>query len=298
MNKGNIAASIRQKLLNQARIQKRPFQELLQFYAMERFLYRLGQSEYSDRFILKGALMLRLWHAPQSRPTRDIDLLGYTDNNPQAIAEQIQEILATEAPIDGLQFEASQLDIQTIKEDADYQGVRVRFPGQLSGAQFVMQLDIGFGDALVPGASRAEFPTLLGLPAPRILCYSRESAIAEKFEAMVTLGDLNSRMKDFYDIWLLARQFDFDSELLGEAIHQTFRKRSTELPDTLPFSPEFIVLKQTQWRAFLRRLGDETVPENLSEICDVLQVFLPQFLNHAEIVQNQVWKAPGPWRHQ
>jgi len=295
MNNRNIAASIRQRLLEQARQSNRPFQELLQYYAMERFLYRLSQSQHSDRFILKGALMLRIWHASQSRPTRDIDMLGITNNSPEAISAQILEILATDVTDDGLIFNADQLSTEIITEDADYQGVRVRFSGLLQTAQMPMQLDIGFGDALVPGANRAEYPTLLDLPAPSLLCYSRESVVAEKFQAMVMLGDINSRMKDFYDIWLLARQFEFDGSILQQAIQQTFNHRSTELPDSLPFRDEFIAAKQSQWQAFRRRLGDSNVPEDFAAVCQVLTFYLQPFLIAPEIVQNQIWQPGGTW---
>ncbi|MFE8069881.1 nucleotidyl transferase AbiEii/AbiGii toxin family protein [Marinobacteraceae bacterium S3BR75-40.1] len=207
--KRNIAASVRQRLLNRAREERRPFQELLQYYAMERFLYRLSQSHHRNRFILKGALMLRIWEAPQARPTMDIDMLGRTNNDNDAVLAQVLEIIDQPVEDDGMIFHAANLRAEQITEDADYQGVRILFSGELNGATVKMQLDIGFGDIVHPAAHRATFPILLNLPAPELLCYSRESAIAEKFQAMVYLGELNSRMKDFYDIWLLARQFDF-----------------------------------------------------------------------------------------
>jgi predicted nucleotidyltransferase component of viral defense system len=294
----NIAASVRQRLLNRAKADKRPFNELLQYYAMERFLYRLSQSAHAERFILKGALMLRVWQAPEARPTMDIDMLGKTDNSPDAIARQIAEILTTPVDDDGLQFDAASLQTETIKEDADYQGVRVRFIGELSGARINQQLDIGFGDALVPGAMRADFPTLLDHPVPNVLCYSRESAIAEKFEAMVKLGDLNSRMKDFYDIWLLSHQFDFDSALLAEAIRQTFNHRGTRLPEQLPFMGAFAALKQPQWRAFHKRLGMAHIPQEFGEITHALTEFLTVFLKTDDAMPAYYWQAPGPWRAQ
>ncbi|PCK04348.1 MAG: hypothetical protein COA42_19295 [Alteromonadaceae bacterium] len=194
-----------------------------------------------------------------------------------------------------MQFDVSSLQTETIKEDADYQGVRVRFNGVLGVARVTVQLDIGFDDVLVPGATRADFPTLLELPAPKLLCYSRESAIAEKFEAMVKLGDLNSRMKDFYDIWLLACQFDFDADLLFEAITQTFQHRGTSLPTELPFKGDFVALKQNQWRAFHKRLNAAHVPEALGEICRVLEGFLDVFLHRGAISSARYWQASGTW---
>lgn len=301
MTKGtNVAASIRQRLLNKAREQQRPFNELLQYYAMERFLYRLSQSTHAGRFILKGALMLRVWQAPQARPTMDIDMLGKTANNPEAICNQVREILATHVVDDGMQFDDSSLQTETIKEQAEYQGIRVRFNGHLSGARVTVQLDIGFGDALASGPIKAEFPTLLDARAPHLLCYTRESAIAEKFEAMVKLGDLNSRMKDFYDIWLLARQFDFGYAELLDAITQTFQQRQTTFPTVLPFDNNFIHLKQPQWRTFHKRLASPLVPESFGEIAAVLGEFLTPFLHGKNPTDTAgfYWPASGPWRLQ
>ena len=207
----NIGASVRQRLLNKARETGRPFSELLQYFAMERFLYRLSKSEYADKFVLKGALMLTAWNAPLLRPTMDIDLLGRIGNDIGAMAAIVREICAGRVePDDGLVFDAATVQGERIAEAAEYEGVRIRFRATLDAARIQMQLDIGFGDIVVPAAVPTIYPTILDLPAPHLLAYSRETAIAEKFEAMVKLGELNSRMKDFFDIWLLSRSFDFD----------------------------------------------------------------------------------------
>ena len=190
----NLAASVRDRLLNQAKRTKRPFNELLQYYAMERFLYRLAKSKYAAQFVLKGALMLRVWQSSESRPTMDVDLLGITSNDEDEITAQIREILSTEVEPDGLHFDTSSVTAERIIEDADYQGLRIRFHGTLGSAKVNMQLDIGFGDVVFPEAVLSKYPTILDFPAPELRCYSRESAIAEKFEAMVKLGELNSRM--------------------------------------------------------------------------------------------------------
>ncbi len=217
----NIAASVRQRLLNQARNDKRPFSELLQYYAMERFLYRLSQSGHADRFILKGALMLRVWFSPQAstqfRPTMDIDMLGLTSNEEDSIIDKIKDIISVDTEPDGLIFDLDSIRAERITEDADYEGIRVRFTGSLDTARIHMQIDVGFGDIVHPEPVESELPTILDFPAPKLLCYSRESAIAEKFEAMLKLGELNSRMKDFFDIWLLSQQFDYDGADLAEA---------------------------------------------------------------------------------
>jgi len=214
----NSPASVRQRLLNRARKDKRPFNELLQYYAMERFLYRLSRSTHSDQFILKGALMLRAWGSAEVRPTMDIDMLGRTSNDDAHIIDQIRDILAVEMEEDGLTFDPGSIRSSRITEDADYEGIRIRFQGKLDSAKISMQIDIGFGDVVYPKPEETDFPTLLESPVPRLLCYSQVSAIAEKFEAMVKHGMLNSRMKDFYDIWLLSRLFNFEGAMIAEAI--------------------------------------------------------------------------------
>ena len=225
----NTAASVRARLMNQARATRRPFQEVLQHYGLERFLYRLAQSPHSGRFVLKGALLLRAWGAPLSRPTRDIDLLGYVENEIGVIEGIMREVCTITVPDDGLEFDVASLAGQRIKENADYMGVRITFTGLLQRARLPMQLDIGFGDVVHPGAEVRPYPTVLELPAPRLRMYPRETVVAEKFEAMVHLGTLNSRMKDFFDLWLVASQFDFNGSDLAKAIEKTFAHRGTPL---------------------------------------------------------------------
>lgn len=271
----NMAASVRQRLLNKARSDRRPFNELLQYFAMERFLCRLSRSRHAERFILKGALMLRVWHSPAPRATMDIDVLGRTSNHEATLSRQIRDILAVEVEADGLGFDASSLRLEKITEGAEYEGVRVRLNGTLDTARFVLQIDIGFGDITYPEPVEAELPGMLDFPPPRLLCYSRESAIAEKFEAMVKLGELNSRMKDFYDVWLLSRQFEFDGATLNEAMRLTFNQRRTEMPEAvIALSEAFSETKQIQWQAFRRRLEQEHVPSEFAEVIADLKTFL------------------------
>ncbi len=295
---GNIAASVRQRLLNKARGDQRPFNELLQYYAMERFLYRLSKSPHANRFILKGALMLRAWRSPEFRSTMDIDLLGKTDNGEAEIVSQIRDILAIETPPDGLVFDPAFIRAERITEDADYEGIRIRFRGMLDSARVNMQIDIGFGDIIYPGPEKADLPVILDLPAPRLLCYSRESTIAEKFEAMVKLGELNSRMKDFYDIWLLSRQFDFEGEKLAEAIRLTFDRRGTAMPnEAAVFTKDFTDAKQAQWKAFIRKLKQDHVPTSFADIAASVSAFLwPISVELAAgTTASARWIAPGPW---
>jgi len=296
-NPGNIAASVRQRILNKARNDKRPFSELLQYYAMERFLYRLAHSSHSDQFILKGALLFRAWHSPETRPTMDIDMLGKTSNEIGNILDKMRRIIDAGVVPDGLVFDPNSLSAERITEDAVYEGIRIRFTGTLDTAQIPMQLDIGFGDVVFPKVSEADIPAILDFPAPRILCYSKESAIAEKFEAMLKLGQLNSRMKDFYDIWYLARHFDFLGSDLSQAIQKTLDHRGTLLTSTVPiFESSFSENKQAQWAAFLRRIHTSDIPENFSEVTEFLQLFLEPIVKSllGHTIPNR-WHAPGPW---
>ncbi len=294
----NIFASVRQRLLNRARSDHRPFNELLQYYAMERFLYRLSQSVHLDRFILKGALMLRVWRSPEFRPTMDIDMLGRTSNKEADIIAQIQDILTVDVEMDGLAFDPGSVQTERITEDADYEGIRIRLLGALGTARINMQIDIGFGDVVYPEPEELDLPTVLNSPAPRLLCYSRESSIAEKFEAMVKLGALNSRMKDFYDIWLLSRQFDFDGAKLAEAIRLTFERRGRELPAEIEaFTEFFIEAKQTQWAAFRKRLGQDHLPTSFRKTVASVDSFLSPIvkaLTSGRPISTN-WAAPGPW---
>ena len=294
----NTAASIRQRLLNLARKDQRPFSELLQYYAMERFLYRLSQSAHKNKFVLKGAMMLKVWQSPELRPTMDIDFLGRTSNEETAITAQVHDILAVTVDADGLIFDPASIQTERITEDSNYEGIRVRFQGKLDSAQIHMQIDIGFGDIIFPEPKVSELPTVLGSPAPQLLCYSRESAIAEKFEAMVVLGELNSRMKDFYDIWLLSRQFEFSGHNMAEAIRLTFEQRDTQIPDVvLAFTEDFVTVKQIQWAAFHRRLRQAHIPEDFTDIVLAVRNFIEPLvvaLSSGKIPPNH-WAAPGPW---
>ena len=276
----------------------RPFNELLQYYAMERFLYRLSMSPHSQSFVLKGALMLRVWRSPAIRPTMDIDMMGLTSNTETDIVAQITDVLSTDVEPDGLVFDPDTVRTERIAEDADYQGVRVRFQGLLDTARINMQIDIGFGDTIYPQPKIAELPTILGMPVPRVLCYSRESAIAEKLEAMIKLRELNSRMKDFYDIWLLSRQFEFDGAVLAEAIRRTFARRAMEAPEEIvAFSEDFAVEKQVQWTAFRRRLQSDAVPVDFRDVVAAVKEFLAPVVAALSSDSRFAlrWTAPGPW---
>lgn len=297
----NITASVRQRLLNDARETDRPFGELLQYYAMERFLYRLSVCPVGRKFILKGALMIVAWKAPVSRPTMDIDLLGRMDNGIERLEAAIRSACTQSVETDdGLSFDDKSVTGERIAEDADYAGVRVRLRGRLGTARISLQIDIGFGDVVSPRPLLVDYPTILEMPAPRLLGYTRESVIAEKFHAMVKLGILNSRMRDFFDVWLLSRQFEFDGYDLALAVRKTFARRRTAVP-SLPtalgkaFSEDH--MKITQWRAFLRKNRLLTVPMELVDVIGELSDFIgpvAEALSAKEMFYGS-WRPSGPW---
>lgn len=297
----NLPASVRQRLTNKAKETNRPFQELLQYFAMERFLYRLAQSPHAQNFILKGACVFTAWGGPSSRPTKDIDLLAHTDNAVEAVVALMREVCSQAVEPDGLVFDVESVAGEAIKEDADYSGVRVTFLVTLQNARVSMQIDMGFGDVVTPGATMTTYPVLLDFAAPQLLGYPRETVVSEKFEAMTKLGLLNSRMKDFYDLWILSRQFDFDGATLATAIQKTFANRNTPvLSRPTGFTPEFggNASKQTQWHGFLRKAKLDGVPTTLQTVIDDLVQFLGPVAAAIESGSafDQRWIACGPWR--
>ncbi len=296
----NVSASVHQQLLNIAKDSVRPFNEVLQYFAMERFLYRLGQSQHTNSLVLKGALLFRVWDVPDSRATRDIDFLAYLDNSPDKMATIVRDICAIEDTDDGLAFDPDTVEAHRIKEGADYEGVRIRFIGRLGNARIHMQVDVGFGDLVHPGAIQAEYPTLLDLPAPSLRIYPPETAIAEKAEAMVSLGSLNSRMKDFHDISRMSRQFNFQGDELCEAVRCTFQNRNTAMVEFDDLVAELLDSENfdKQWTAFLRKSAltePEKFPQVLAMIGDFLSPVFSSIKNNK--VFNREWAAPGPWRN-
>jgi predicted nucleotidyltransferase component of viral defense system len=277
-----MGASVRQRLLNHAKASGRPFAEVLQYYAMERFLYRLSVSPHADKFLLKGALLLTAWRAPISRPTMDIDLLGRTNNTTEAIVELMREISNLEVPDDGIVFDPASFSGVAIREDADYSGVRTVFTGTVDAARVHMQIDIGFGDVVTPGPEQLTYPTLLDFPAPILAGYSRETVMAEKLQALVQLRMLNTRMKDYFDLWLLSQQPELNKETLRTAIERTFKNRKMEIDQApIGLSTEFgnDPAKQVQWTAFLKRSALTEAPGNLADVVEELRVFIEPLLH-------------------
>lgn len=284
----NLSESVRQRLLNHARRQGEDFQVTLNNYFLERFLYRLSRSAVHKRFVLKGALLLRLWAEHPYRATLDLDLLRRGGADQDAVAADIRAICAMTVEPDGVEFDARDLTLEPIREDQEYAGLRSGFTAKLGNARMRLQVDIGVGDAV--------------WPAPRVLTYSREAVVAEKFEAMVVLGARNSRIKDFFDIHYLATHFLFDGAQLTEAIRRTFDRRKTPLPKEVPVGLTEEYWQQagrdTQLRAFIRRARMDAASQKVSGIAPTLRKFL---LPPCEALMNkkpfaQHWPVGGSWQ--
>src|SRR3990167_6196250 len=271
----NLGASVRARLLKISKDKGQTFELVLTRFALERLLYRLSQSAHAERFVLKGAMLMMSWFEDPHRGTRDLDLLGFGDPNEDAMLATFRNIFSHDVE-DGVVFDPDTLRVDRIREELDYGGLRLRAIGSIGGARINMTIDIGFGDAVEPGAEVIDYPVMLDLPAPKLRAYARETVIAEKFQAMVALGRANSRMKDFYDIWILGRSFAFDGERLVQAIAATFAQRSTAIPTEPPdaLSPAFAAdeQKNRQWRAFVEDVTHK--PGELTEVVKELAAFL------------------------
>jgi hypothetical protein len=267
--------SIYQRLLNLSRGRKEEFQFVLTRYAMERLLYRLGESKHRGKFVLKGAMLFQLWTKQPHRPTHDLDLLERGATDAASVQAIFQEVCRQPVAPDGMTFDDANIQVTAVREDQEYQGLRVRFASRLSNARIPIQIDIGTGDAVTPEPVETEYPSLLDLPKPRLRTYPRETVVAEKFQAMVMLGMANSRIKDFYDLWVLARDFSFDGRMLSEAIAATFTRRRTALPDETPvaLTDEFWQAGN-KWGAFLSKNKLPAEGAALEGVLDLLRRFL------------------------
>jgi hypothetical protein len=252
---------------------------------------------------LKGALLLTAWRGPLSRPTTDIDLAGKTSNDLAHIESVIKDVCIVVTPPDGLDFKTASIELARIKEDAEYEGIRVRFNAALARARISMQIDIGFGDVIVPEPSEVQYPTLLEFPPPVLSGYPKETVVAEKLEAITALRLLNSRIKDYYDLTLLSRVFTFEGQLLVTAIRATFRHRGTPIePDTVGLSDAFSShpARGAQWRAFLRRSRFSKEPGGLPALVSEVRRFSAEVLAAAVTGEpfRGTWSPGGPWRSQ
>jgi predicted nucleotidyltransferase component of viral defense system len=273
--KRNMGASVRARLLNLAEERGQPFDLLLTRYALERLLYRLSTTKYRERFVLKGAMLMTTWFDKPFRPTRDVDFLGFGDAEPDKVVAIFREICAV-AQDDGVVFDADAIKVERNREELEYGGLRLRTQAVIDRARVPVVIDIGFGDAIEPGLDEIDYPTLLDAPAPKLRGYRHETVIAEKFEAIVKLGRANSRMKDFYDIWMLSREYQFKGDGLARAIAATFARRKTAIPAELPIGLTKAFAedpaKQQLWKSFAGAIGAEL--PRLAEVIEELAEFL------------------------
>lgn len=299
MSQRDMAASVRARLLNRARETRQDFNLVLTRYALERLLYRLSVSPYADQFLLKGALLFDLWFDIPHRPTRDADFLGFGPAELPHLEGVFKEVSAIDTG-DGVTFQPDTVQTAEIRKEANYPGVRVTLLGLIDGARCPIQIDIGFGDAVTPGPEDAQYPVMLPeFDAPKLRVYPRYTVVAEKLETMVSLGIANSRMKDYFDLWVLSRYTDFDGDTLRRAIWATFDRRKTALPTDAPFglTDGFVqdAQKQTQWQAFLGKNKLEAL--NLEDVVATLRGFLLPVIAaaSADTRHPQHWQAGGPW---
>ena len=302
--KPNAGHSVFQRLLNYAKEHREDFNLLLLRYGIERLLYRLSISPHGDKFILKGASLFLVWLGQNYRVTRDADLLCFGPENAEQIAEIFKELcqIVTDGA-DGIVFVANSVRAAPIREEQEYGGIRVTMLGMLHKARIPLQIDIGFGDAITPAPEKITFPTLLNAAGPKLLAYPRETMVAEKLQALVVLGIANSRIKDFYDLYVLARDFAFDGATLTAAIKATFKKRKTEIPHETPLALREDFgrdnMKSVQWKAFVRKAGlQKDMPELQKVLLDLRKFLILPLKGASE--QDQIlksWNAGGPWVH-
>lgn len=295
-----IAALVRRRLNVLAREQGDVVERVFLRYAIERLLYRLSLSGHRDVFVLKGAMLFSLWAPVPYRSTGDLDLLGQGDPAPERMAAIFKTVCTVAVDDDGLVFDPDSVRAEATREDEDYHGARITLRAMLGTARLALQVDIGFGDAVTPDASDIDYPSLLDFPVASLRAYPPETVVAEKLEAAVSLGMLNSRMKDFFDLWVLAKSFPFEGVVLANAVAATFTRRGTALPTDLPvaltadFSGD--ALKQSQWRAFLQRTTLAIAPEPLPELIAFIATFAKPLLGDQTASADWRWQPGGPWR--
>jgi len=297
----NLPASVKQRLLNISREKSIEFNVLITRYALERFLYRISISTYKRRFVLKGALLFWAWEADLHRTTLDADFLDLESPSLEGLTSTFQTICATKTDPDGLHFLPQSVLAEEIRGRAAFRGIRINLTGMLGKAKVPLQIDIGYGDALVPPAKYIRFPVLLEFPAPRLKACARETLIAEKFHAAVDLGMRNSRMKDYFDIFYLSQKHDFMGKDLSRAIGVTFQRQKTKIPLSTPLglSPEFCSnpAKRIQWKSFLAHANVSLDRVDFDKVVASVRGFImPPAKSAAERKPfDFVWPPAGPW---
>jgi hypothetical protein len=297
----NVAASVRDRLLNVMTEKGQDYNVLLTRYAIERLLFRLAASKYRTQFILKGAMLFAAWQHVPHRVTKDVDLLGFGDSSPDALKAVFAEICVEPVDDDGVVFDPASVQAEPIRAEEVYVGVRVTFQGMLGSARLHVQVDVGYGDGFAVEPVMLQIPSLVGMPAPEVRAYRMETSIAEKFEAAVTLGLLNTRMKDYFDLWHLAKGFAFDGQAVSESIRATFERRAKALPESVPvgFSEEFWSdpRRQAMWDSFCKKSVRTKPFPTLEEVVRFVAGFIIPPALAASKAESfpQHWQAGGPW---
>jgi len=296
----DLGASVRDRLRQKAFGLGCDFQVLLTHYALERLLYRLGRSEYRNRFLLKGALLFKVWYGHLVRSSMDADMLGRGDSDIPKLVKIFRGLCLDPAEADGLEFLPDTVRGEEIREGSEYQGVRMTLTAMLSGARIHLQIDIGFGDAVVPRPEKVKYPVLLDLPAPSVEAYTRYTVIAEKLQTIVDKGLANSRMKDYYDLWYISRHSDIEGPILARAIAATFKRRKTGLPPSLPegLGDDFASddAKQRQWTSFLKKNKPAEAVKLEAAIIEIRDFLMPAVRSLQEgKTYRKLWRPGKGW---
>jgi predicted nucleotidyltransferase component of viral defense system len=295
----NIVASVLAKLRNTSKSSGTLFQQVLQQYAMERFLYRISKSKHAQSVVLKGALLLKTIGIPNARPTMDIDMLRTGKADQVTLLALVKDCATLDVAADGLRFIADSAVAEEITKESEYKGTRILMDARMDNVRLKIQIDFGVGDVMVPGPRMIEYPVFLGGDTVKLLAYPVETAIAEKLQAMVALGNANSRMKDFYDVWICSTHLDLNGKTLLKAIDATFKNRQTPVPaeEFEALSPDFVRAHHIQWNAFVNKMGEAHLADSFNKVVEDLIVFaMPTFraLSSGENL-TQMWKAGTGW---
>ena len=290
----NFGDSVRARLLAIAKKENVQLEYLLLRYALERFLYRLGRSRYSDLFVLKGASVFAVWLGPLCRVTRDADVEAIGRFDPEALVSIFKEICSLEYRGDAVEFLLDTVTWEEIKKADKYPGIRIVFKASIGGARVNLQFDVGFGDSIYPAAEKESFPVLLGHDKPILRVYPMYTVIAEKFSTMVARDMLNSRVKDYFDIWLISERFDLEEQLLRQAIERTFNRRRVALPQTMPkaLTTDYSSnpARQSQWNALACGMVGVNLPESFDVAVSQIVDFLTPFIENNP-PSNKMWIA-------
>jgi predicted nucleotidyltransferase component of viral defense system len=298
--KKNVVASVLSKLRNTSTSSGAPFQQVLQHYAMERFLYRISKSKHAQSVILKGALLLKTIGIPTARPTMDIDMLREGKADQGTLLALVKDCATLNVEADGVTFLADSGVAEEITKNSEYKGTRILMDARMDNVRLKIQIDFGVGDVIVPGPRMIEYPVLLGGDIIELLAYPVETAIAEKLQAMVELGSANSRMKDFYDVWMCSTHLDFNANTLVNSIDATFKNRQTPLPagEFEALTPEFARAHRIQWNAFVKKIGEDHLAEIFVTVVEDLKNFAMPVLSSLTRREKltRTWKAGIGWR--